>query len=232
MTFLPQDRAVADALWEDNKDTLRKLYISENMTLDQVRGIMAESHNFEATNSQYERKFKQWKFRKHCKKKDWVTISQVISKRKREGKESEVLMDGALLPLKKVRKEINRNEPTYPLEYSGALTPNVPLGFMIRTPLASPSPKMLARAITYAYSSVSAQEMPEDMILVPRAASRPREYEHASFQEPGPLKGEFFWGIDLPFFKFVAFYDARDLICITEDYQSFISGNLRIHRES
>ena len=49
MTFLPQDRAVADALWEDNKDTLRKLYISENMTLDQVRGIMAESHNFEAT---------------------------------------------------------------------------------------------------------------------------------------------------------------------------------------
>ena len=49
MTFLPQDRAVADALWEDNKDTLRKLYISENMTLDQVRSIMAESHNFEAT---------------------------------------------------------------------------------------------------------------------------------------------------------------------------------------
>ena len=48
MTFLPQDRAVADALWEDNKDTLRKLYISKNMTLDQVRGIMAEFHNFEA----------------------------------------------------------------------------------------------------------------------------------------------------------------------------------------
>ena len=79
-------------------------------------------------NSQYERKFKQWKFRKHCKKKDWVTISQVISKRRREGKESEVLMDGALLPLKKVRKEINRNEPTYSLEtYSGGnlqLAPN------------------------------------------------------------------------------------------------------------
>ena len=80
------------------------------------------------SNSQYERKFKQWKFRKHCKKKDWVTISQVISKRKREGKESEVLMDGALLPLKKVRKEINRNIPTCSLEtYSGGslqLAPN------------------------------------------------------------------------------------------------------------
>ena len=49
MTFLPQDKALADTLWEDNKDTLRKLYISENMTLDQVRGIMAESNNFEAT---------------------------------------------------------------------------------------------------------------------------------------------------------------------------------------
>ena len=49
MAFLPQDRAAVDALWEDNKDTLRKLYISENMTLDQVRGIMAESHNFDAT---------------------------------------------------------------------------------------------------------------------------------------------------------------------------------------
>ncbi|XTI93570.1 ankyrin repeat-containing domain protein [Cenococcum geophilum] len=220
MTFLPQDRAAADALWEDNKDTLRKLYISENMTLDQVRGIMAESHNFEATyefhvsglqtNSQYERKFKQWKFRKHCKKKDWVTINRVISKRKREGKESEVLMDGALLPLKKVRKEINRNEPTYSLEtYSGAPTPKVPEGFMIRTPLASPSPKMPARAMTYTCSSVSTQEMLENMILVPRAVSHPREYESTSFQEPVPLEGEFFWGIDLPFFKFVAFYNSR-----------------------
>jgi hypothetical protein len=49
MAFLPQDRAAAGALWEDNKDILRKLYISENMTLDQVGGIMAESHNFDAT---------------------------------------------------------------------------------------------------------------------------------------------------------------------------------------
>jgi Clr5 domain len=49
MAFLPQERVATDALWEDNKDTLRKLYISENMTLGQVRGIMAESHSFEAT---------------------------------------------------------------------------------------------------------------------------------------------------------------------------------------
>lgn len=210
MAFLPQDRAAADALWEDNKDTLRKLYISENMTLDQVRGIMAGSHNFEATNSQYERKFKQWKFRKHCKKKDWVTINRVISERKREGKESEVLMDGALLPLKKVQREINRNKPTYSLEtYSGAPTPKVPEGFMIRTPLASPSPKMPARAMTYTYSSVSTQEILENMILVPRAVSHLREYESTSFQEPVPLEGEFFRGIDLPFFKFVAFYNSR-----------------------
>ena len=85
---------------------------------------------------------------------------------------------------------------------------------MIRTPLASPSPKMPARAMTYAYSSVSAQEMPEDTILVPRAASRPREYENMSFSEPVPLEGEFFWGIDLPFFKFVAFYNSRGLFYI------------------
>jgi len=42
-------RSAADALWEDNKDILWKLYIFENMTLDQARGIMAESHNFDAT---------------------------------------------------------------------------------------------------------------------------------------------------------------------------------------
>ena len=109
---------------------------------------------------------------------------------------------------------------------------------------------MPARVMTCVYSSVSVQEMPEDMILVPQAASPPRVFENTSFQEPVPLEGEFFWGINLPFFKFVAFYNSRgmfcylyvssytdhsqwaDLICIMEDYQSSITRNPRIRQES
>jgi hypothetical protein len=43
------------------------------------------------------------------KKPDWMAIDHHTSKRKREGKENEVLHNGVVVPPKKVRKEILRN---------------------------------------------------------------------------------------------------------------------------
>jgi len=51
------------------------------------------------------------------KKKDWVAVGNVVSMRKRDGKESEVLLDGFRLPPKKVRKEISRNTFVFALEH-------------------------------------------------------------------------------------------------------------------
>lgn len=207
MPTLPEDKAAADALWEEKKDTLRELYISENMTLDQVRNVMANSYNFEATNSQYERKSKQWKFRKHCKRTDWVAVSEMVSKRKRDGKESEVIIDGVPVPPKKVRKEISRNDIKYSLTgYSRAPTPELPEGFLIRTPLTSPSPKIIAQVMA-TFPSVSRQELSENMLLASCVASNPRVHENTSFQESVHI--EYFRTMNLPFLDFVAFYDSQ-----------------------
>ena len=43
------NKAEAEALWELNKDLLRRLYLFENRTLGEVKNIMARSHQFEAT---------------------------------------------------------------------------------------------------------------------------------------------------------------------------------------
>lgn len=43
------NKAAADTLWELNKELLRRLYLLENKTLSEVKVIMAESHQFEAT---------------------------------------------------------------------------------------------------------------------------------------------------------------------------------------
>jgi len=49
MLSLVDNKAAADALWEVNKDFLRRLYLLENRTLDEVKNIMAESYQFVAT---------------------------------------------------------------------------------------------------------------------------------------------------------------------------------------
>jgi hypothetical protein len=59
--------------------------------------------------SQYERHFKEWRFRKHLKKEEWAAIEHRLLKRKRACKESVVYVDEILLPTKKIRKEISRN---------------------------------------------------------------------------------------------------------------------------
>jgi len=51
------------------------------------------------------------------KKKDWVAVGRIVSKRKRDGKESEVLLDGFRLSSKKVRKEVSRNNFPSALEH-------------------------------------------------------------------------------------------------------------------
>jgi post-segregation antitoxin (ccd killing protein) len=58
--------------------------------------------------AQYEKKFKDWGFQKHRTKQDWKVMGQKLGARKRMAKESNVYLDGQLVPAKKVRKEISR----------------------------------------------------------------------------------------------------------------------------
>jgi hypothetical protein len=58
--------------------------------------------------AQYERRFKAWGFQKNKKKDDWELVAFKVKKRKKEGKLSEVTMDGKPVPAKRLRKELSR----------------------------------------------------------------------------------------------------------------------------
>jgi hypothetical protein len=49
MSLLPSDQAVAEVLWEFYKGILQNLYIAENKTLKEVKDIMANTYDFQAT---------------------------------------------------------------------------------------------------------------------------------------------------------------------------------------
>lgn len=101
----------------------------------------------------------EWGFRKKRTKEDWQIIGRKVDERKRAGKESNVYVDGVLIPSKRLRKEISRQgyitvmdqanlaqgryiqTPKLNLmvaEASVAPSPCMPPGFQIRTPSDQP----------------------------------------------------------------------------------------------
>lgn len=56
------------------------------------------------SKAQYELHFKKWGFRKNLTKEEWRVVDHKIGKRKREHKESEVLLDKFLIESKKVKR--------------------------------------------------------------------------------------------------------------------------------
>ncbi|OCK98570.1 uncharacterized protein K441DRAFT_486574, partial [Cenococcum geophilum 1.58] len=79
--------------WNAHKATIRSLYLDENRKLTDVMRIMATEHKFSATKAQYEKHFKLWGSRKNKTKDVWETIALKVTKRKRENRESEIIID-------------------------------------------------------------------------------------------------------------------------------------------
>ncbi|OCL03450.1 hypothetical protein AOQ84DRAFT_262652, partial [Glonium stellatum] len=80
--------------WNSHKATIRSLYLEQNRKLADVIEEMKTGYRFSATKAQYEKHFKSWGFRKNNTKDDWETITLKITKRKREDKQSEVIIRG------------------------------------------------------------------------------------------------------------------------------------------
>ncbi|KAF2141083.1 uncharacterized protein K452DRAFT_45005 [Aplosporella prunicola CBS 121167] len=101
-----------DKQWERHKNTISRLYLAEGLTRHQVVAEMAEKHGFHADAGQYERQFKKWKLRKGLKPDEWKKVARRVQKRKLDGKESDLWVDGILIPKAKVYKAISRYQPS------------------------------------------------------------------------------------------------------------------------
>src|SRR2546423_10715695 len=63
------------------------------------------------SKAQFTLQFNKWQFRKNLKDEEWEYIRHQSLKRKRDGKESKVLVDGRLISTKRIKKEMSRRFP-------------------------------------------------------------------------------------------------------------------------
>jgi hypothetical protein len=116
-------RKIPDWEWDFYQDQIKNWYLKEGKTIKQVMERMEQDYNFHAryhdplhlsvssnrnSKAQYVRQFNKWSLKKNSTQEDWEFIADRTKKRKLEGKESAVYIDGSLTPIKKLRKEISR----------------------------------------------------------------------------------------------------------------------------
>ncbi|KAI2627703.1 ankyrin repeat-containing domain protein [Hypoxylon sp. NC1633] len=122
-------RIIFQEEWETHKPTISSMYLQEDLTLTEVMGRMRNDHGFDARRTPPE------------------YIAFQTQKRKLEGKETEVLIDGKHVPIKKLKKEISRHISLRPLAATEtALAAYIPQGLVIGTP----PPVEIARHVEYA----------------------------------------------------------------------------------
>ncbi|KAL1628555.1 hypothetical protein SLS56_005787 [Neofusicoccum ribis] len=94
--------------WESHKETIRRLYLEEDKTRCEVMRAMENKFDFRAEAGKYERQFRKWNFRKNLNEKEWRAVVRRINKRKAQGKESQLRIDGILVTAKKLKKATAR----------------------------------------------------------------------------------------------------------------------------
>ncbi|KAH7420115.1 ankyrin repeat-containing domain protein [Cadophora sp. MPI-SDFR-AT-0126] len=92
--------------WNDHKNLLRGLYF--NSTLAKLMEHMERNFHFVASKNQYERKFKEWNFRKNLTSEEWEHVLRKKRKRDENNKETRVVLHGVEVPKKRLRKEESR----------------------------------------------------------------------------------------------------------------------------
>ncbi|KAK6078274.1 Ankyrin-1-like protein 2 [Seiridium cupressi] len=115
--------------WEEHFLTLHRLYIQEDRKLPDVKNEM-EKLGFYASKSQYEARFKAWGFQKNLSADTWKYVGHELKKRKRDDKDSEVIVSGTRLPPSKIRKETSRHfyDTKYLVEHGVKTSTSTPGG--------------------------------------------------------------------------------------------------------
>ncbi|UPK89666.1 hypothetical protein LCI18_000601 [Fusarium solani-melongenae] len=137
---MPPAARIPSSLWEREKEHIRALYLDQDKELDELVKCMAKDHGFYATRAQYIRRLGNWKMRKYSTKEEWKYVDSLVRKRKLEGKESEIIMGGKPISVKKLKKELGRCGQPSSSEKPCSIPPNDVLdGIVAYTPPATAS---------------------------------------------------------------------------------------------
>ncbi|EPE33291.1 Ankyrin repeat-containing protein [Glarea lozoyensis ATCC 20868] len=129
--------------WDRFKNIIYDLYIVKKYSLEGPKGVMKvmeDRYNFKATKAQYEKKLRDWGFRRNRSSEAWKMAGQKIDLRTKIGKRSSVYLNGQLVPARRVNREVSRHRILPSLQRfdrtqnTTAALPTTPPGFNIRTP--------------------------------------------------------------------------------------------------
>ncbi|KAI1477999.1 hypothetical protein F4774DRAFT_387446 [Daldinia eschscholtzii] len=80
--------------WDHHKETILNLYLTSDLSVDQLVQTMDKQHGFRATISQYEAQFRAWNARKNLKVHEWEGIFEIIDDLSSRDTQSRVVISG------------------------------------------------------------------------------------------------------------------------------------------
>ncbi|KAL9035968.1 MAG: hypothetical protein Q9180_004570 [Flavoplaca navasiana] len=114
MNKIEKNRPSQSSHWEEYRDIVQHLYVTEDKSLPDVVDEMKRKHQFYATERQYKRRITEWQLDKNVKDEEMRAIIAVEAMRLRQGKKSTFHVRGRRVDRKKIdrfvqRKRIDRN---------------------------------------------------------------------------------------------------------------------------
>lgn len=185
--------------WEAHKTAISELYLNQNCTLNEVIRTMENNYGFQASKAQYVRKLKRWKIEKNSTCDKWKFASIQTQKRKLEGKETEITINGKPISAKKLRKEMSRyTRPQLAMNEEPDFTTDVQDSVHVRTP-PKDAIEHVGTEVWQPLDSTTSNGQKEDINLrsayscmssvVPHVdqAAHSIEFSHGMNDSPGPV---------------------------------------------
>ncbi|XRM42766.1 hypothetical protein ABZX51_005977 [Aspergillus tubingensis] len=99
----------------DHKDTIQRLYVDEDLTLDELMDSMERNFGICASKDTYKRYFKKWQLRKNNNHDFYIWANHRIEKRSHANpkKKTQILLNGKAIDKKTIQKNIPRQVSTY-----------------------------------------------------------------------------------------------------------------------
>ncbi|KAI0481840.1 hypothetical protein F4859DRAFT_529609 [Xylaria cf. heliscus] len=159
------------AIWDAHRETLKRLFLTENCTLEVVKRRMETEHGFPtSTLTEYETILRdRYNFRKNLKASDWHSIGYHVEKRRLQGKSSHVYLGSVLQKPKKVEKEIRRYNRRSALQVrirNNCMLPPLRQNISIRTPPPEPQRNSNAMIKPFSTAEIAVRAERIDMLRI------------------------------------------------------------------
>ncbi|EJT70617.1 hypothetical protein GGTG_11640 [Gaeumannomyces tritici R3-111a-1] len=125
-----------------HQSLLKTLYIEQDLKMDKVMLKMKTDHGVTAGRTTYERIFKQWGFSKNKPGRNWEWVYRKLRRRRLDGRDSALYVDGKRKPQATIKKEIARYVTFLrkaQIKAGRSPSPGTPEGYHIQTPESTPS---------------------------------------------------------------------------------------------